>query len=238
MLKIFELYVTRNPADEAALGALAEAAGAFAQSCPHVAGFTLQSANPVPARKDIVQLAVPAEVDAFAEFWVADEAAWHAALGTEAGKAWRAVRTVTIACANTLLVQEHALIPVPDPRPGCRNNAFLTRNPALSEEGFMNEWVGEHGAMCHAIPYLRGFVPCKVLTRLPELDVTPMECADIEGIAQAYFDSPEEELQMIGTPEAKEWFAHGAITFGLIKAFGARELSVAIPATLPAGECG
>lgn len=229
MLKIFELFITKTPEAGERLTALAKAARQFAAASPAIAGFTVQAAVPVPSRKDIVQLAVPAQVDSFAEFWVESEAGWQAALESEAGKAWRTARAATVEEAVTLLTREYVLIPVPEDRPACRNNAFLTRHSSLDEAGFMNEWVGEHGQMCHRIPFLRGFVPCKVLERLPQTDVAEMNCAQVEGIAQAYFDTPEQELEMIGTPEAKAWFAHGARTFGLIKAFGATETATQVP---------
>lgn len=229
MIKIFELLILKSDTDKA-IAALAEATQEFAAQSDGILGFTVQSANPVPARKDIVQLAVPAEVDTFAEFWVADEGTWQSVLDSDPGRRWRAARAAVVEQAATLVTHEHTLIPVPEPRPGCRNNAFLTRNPSLSEEEFLDAWVGEHGKMCLSIPYLRGFVPCKVSARLPQVDVAEMDCAEIEGIAQAYFDNPEEEMMMIATPEAKEWFAHGAITFGLIKAFGAVELAAVSPA--------
>ena len=115
------------------------------------------------------------------------------------------------------------------PRPPTRNNAFLTRNARFDADAFRYEWHIGHGDMCKAVPYLRGFVPCDVIAVLPQGEVPELQTDPIEGVAQAYFDKLEDEMAMIQTPEAKAWFAHGAITFGLIKAFGARETVAVMP---------
>jgi hypothetical protein len=194
-------------------------------------GFNVQEALPLPARKDIVQLNVPADVDGFAEFWVDDVADYAAAMDDPAAADWRAARARLCGAARTLVLRENPLIPVPADRPPTRNNAFLTRNARFeTSEAFLHEWLIGHGAMCLTIPYLKAFVPCVVTDRLPPMDLPELPTDEIEGIAQAYFDTPEDEIAMIQTPEAKEWFAHGAITFGLIKAFGARETVASIPA--------
>lgn len=230
MIKIFELLRRIDGADhEVCLAGLTAAAAGLAD-LGGLRGFTVQEALPLPARKDIVQLAIPADVDAFVEFWFDDLATYHAAMQSEAGQAWRKARAASVGSARTLVVEERAIMPVPTKRPPARNNAFLTRNARFAtKQDFLDEWLVGHGDMCLSIPYLRGFVPVVVTEVLPQSDVAEMDMDEVEGIAQAYFDTPEEEMLMIHTPEAKEWFAHGATTFGLIKAFGARETAASIP---------
>lgn len=225
MIKIFELLRRRDGVDhDACLAGLTRGAAGLG-GC-----YTVQEALPLPARKDIVQLAIPGDIDAFVEIWCADVAAYQALMASEAGRAWRVARAAVVGEARTLVIEERAIMPVPADRPPARNNAFLTRHPRFpDQQAFLDEWLVGHGDMCLSVPYLRGFVPCVVLDVLPQTDVAEMVMAQVEGIAQAYFDTPEEEMLMIQTPEAKEWFAHGAITFGLIKAFGARETAARIP---------
>ncbi|WP_068086456.1 hypothetical protein [Novosphingobium rosa] len=230
MLKMFELLRRRDGVDhDACLAGLTQAAAALA-GAPGVPGYTVQEALPLPARKDIVQLEIPADVDAFVEIWCQDEAAYAALLASPAGQSWRQGRAAVVGAAKTLVIEERAIMPVPAARPPARNNAFLTRHARFADkQAFLDEWLVGHGDMCLAVPYLRGFVPCVVQGELPQQDVAELAMAQVEGIAQAYFDTPEEEMLMIQTPQAKAWFAHGATTFGLIKAFGARETAAKIP---------
>lgn len=229
MIKIFELYKRKAGLDaQSYLSRLTQAAQHLAQA-KGLNGWTVQESLSLPARKDIVQLNVPGDVDAFVEIWAANIDAYQQELNTTAGKAWRSARAELVANAKTLVLEEHPLIDVPTPRPPTRNNAFLTRHANFTPEQFQHEWLVGHGEMCKTIPYLKAFVPCLVVGTLAQQDVAELVTDNIEGIAQAYFNTPEEEIAMIKTPEAKLWFAHGAETFGLIKAFGARELVVKLP---------
>jgi quinol monooxygenase YgiN len=229
MIKIFELLV-RKPGQtaEAFLDALTAAAGQLGDA-PGVKGYDVQVALGLPARTDIVQLDVPSAVDAFVEVWADTVEDYQAAMASPAGAAWRKARAALVAEAKTLVLQEKPKIPVPQDRPPRRNNAFLTRHARFTPEEFRYEWHIGHGDMCLVVPYLKGFVPCDVIDVLPQTDVPELQTDQIEGIAQAYFDTLEEEMAMIKTPEAKAWFAHGAQTFGLIKAFGAIETVSAPP---------
>lgn len=230
MIKLFELSVRRAGVErEAYLNGLVQAVAELAR-VPGVRGFTVQEALPLPARADIVQLDVPSAIDAFIEIWLDDRVASEVALARSEADGWREVRSALVGSAKTLVLIEHPLIPVPSARPPTRNNAFLTRHPRLDHAGFLHEWIDAHGEMCHGVPNLRAFVPCEVVAMPPQRDVDELRTGEIHGVAQAWFDSPEAELAMIQTPEAKRWFAHGAQTFGLIKAFGAREHAARPPA--------
>lgn len=230
MIKIFQLLVPRSgQGAETFVARLTEAARPLV-GAEGLAGFDVQQALPLPARKDIVQLDVPAAVEAFVEFWVEDDATYDAFLDSAAGRRWREARAEVTQAARTLVLVERPKIPVPAERPATRNNAFLTRHARFTPEEFRHEWHVGHGDMCLSVPYLKAFVPCDVVATLPERDVVELRMAEVEGIAQAYFDTPEDEIAMIQTPEAKAWFAHGAETFGLIKAFGARETIASAPA--------
>lgn len=231
MMKIFELLIRKSGVSHEDCLSILTAGGATLRNAPGVHGFTVQEALPLPARKDIVQLDIPADVDAFAEIWIDNQETYDALMASDASAEWRQARMEACAAARTLLLRENPLIPVPADRPPTRNNAFLTRNPRFdTKDAFLHEWLVGHGDMCLTIPYLKAFVPCVVEATLPSRDIPDMQTDAIEGIAQAYFDTPEEEIAMIQTAQAKEWFAHGAITFGLIKAFGARETATKIPA--------
>lgn len=230
MIKIFELLI-RKPdiAHEDFLAQLTDAARSLS-GVPGLYGYDVQEALPLPARKDIVQLNVPTDVDAFVEIWADDAAAYEAAMASKEASVWRTARAALCGAAKSLLLQDNPLIAIPVNRPPTRNNAFLTRNSKFAtREDFLHEWIVGHGDMCLTIPYLKAFVPCVVTGTLPQRDVPEMEMDAVEGLAQAYFDTPEDEIAMIQTPEAKLWFAHGAETFGLIKAFGARETVAQIP---------
>jgi len=229
MFKLFELHVRMPGLGKDEFLEQLTAAAAALDGVSTCRGYTVQEALPLPARKDIVQLDVPSEVDAFVEVWTDNPARHARALTGTEGEAWRRARAALSEQARTLVLEEHPLISVPEPRPAARNNAFLTRHPDLTREAFLHEWLDAHGEMCRGIPYLRAFVPCVVVDEVPETDIGHLKGGEIHGIAQAWFDSQEEEFAMIQTPEAKEWFAHGAVTFGLIKAFGARETLARVP---------
>lgn len=229
MIKVFELFVRKPELDlEDYLERLSAAAAGLPAAGAR--GYIVQRALPLPARADIVQLNVPSSVDAFLEIWADDLDSYRAALASRESEPWRSARAALVLQAKTLVLVERPQIPVPTPRPPARNNAFLTRHQRFTLLQFRHEWHVGHGHMSQHIPYLRGFVPCDVIEVVPQQGgVAELQTDAIEGIAQAYFDSAEDEMAMIRTPQAKEWFAHGAQTFGLIKAFGAREVAAVVP---------
>jgi uncharacterized protein (TIGR02118 family) len=197
----------------------------MAKSIPGIRAYNVQEALPVPSRKDIVQLKLP-ELDGFAEIWVEDINVYQAMKKSREGREWFADRLNFVGAMKSLVTKEDIVVPVPRPLTMARNNAFVNKNPAYTMEEFIYHWHVGHGPSAKTMPYLKGFVLCDVIDEILPDDITAVESDIIHGCAQAFFDSPEEELKMIATPEAKEWFKHGAVTFGNIKAFGAKETQI------------
>lgn len=226
MIKIIDLFLKKpEMTKEEFISYLTETYAPKAKSVPGLQGYNVQEAFPIPSRKDIVQLNVP-ELDGFAEIWVDDLDAYNAIRQSSQGSEWFADRLNFVGSMKSLVTKEDVIVPVPKDRPKARNNAFLNKNPEHTMDEFLHNWHIGHTPAAKTMPYLKGFVLCDVIDEILPEDIEVMDTDIIHGCAQAFFDSPEEEMKMIATPEAKEWFKHGAETFGNIKAFGSKEIEI------------
>ena len=226
MIKIIDLYVRKSGLNaEEFVSYLTQVHGIKAKDVPGVHGYNVQQALPLPERTDIIQLKLP-QLDGFAEIWVDDLDTYYALQQSPQGSAWFADRLHFVGAMKSLVTKEDPIVPVPKARPKARNNAFLNKNPNHNMDDFLHNWHIGHGPTAKTIPYLKGFVLCDVIDEILPEDMAAIDSDPIHGCAQAFFDSPEDELKMIATPEAKAWFKHGAATFGHIKAFGSRETEI------------
>lgn len=231
MVKIIELIQRKNSlsAAECTRHMLCEFAPR-AKDFPVIKGFNVAEAFPVPARPDVVQLGLPDDLGGFAETWVDSVQDYQQAAAEPPMRGWLAERAAFAEAIRAFVVTEDVILPVPASGADTRNNAFLTRAAGKTAQQFRAEWHGEHGAMARGIPYLRGFVLCDIIGEFPPVGVAALGGPEVEGVAQAYFANPEDEGLMIATPQAREWFRHGAETFGLIKAFAAHQTVIVPPA--------
>lgn len=229
MIKTLDLFVAKNGMDrDAFTKAWADTHAPKAAGLPGLKGYILSHIVEEPGRPDIPQLAMP-QIAGVQEMWFDSLEARQEALVKPEWRDWFAERAGFASAMKTFLVKEDVIVPVPTPRPAAKNYAFLNKNPEFDDAKFRYEWHVGHGPMGKNVPYVRGFVPCDMVAELGQSDVPTFAADVIEGVAQAYFDSAEEELMMLKTPEAQEWFKHGSETFGLIKPFGMVETVIITP---------
>jgi Methylmuconolactone methyl-isomerase len=224
MTKIIELHTRKDGLGQAEFMARLRDHALLAQGYDIFDGYNVQEALPIPERPDIVSLRLPEPVGGFIEYWVPSLERYEDETRQTDMASWLAARRAFAGGARCFVVEEDEIVP-----PAglvARNNAFLTKKDGLTTPEFLAAWHGAHGRMAHDIPYLRGFVLCDVVSEREPDGVPAIDGPAIDGVAQAFFDSREDEGRMVATPEAKEWFAHGAETFGLIKAFGSVETTV------------
>jgi Methylmuconolactone methyl-isomerase len=229
MIKNLELLARKQGAShEEFMRECAEVHGRAVMNVPGVRGYILHDLMPTAARTDIIELSIP-EIDTIAEIWF-DSLEARRELVTQAPlKNWLDGRRSFVGKIKSMVAREDTIIPVPDPRPGLKNLAFVNRCPGLTLEEFRNEWHVLHGPMAIGQHYLRGFVLNDIIAETPPDGIEPLVTGHIEGCAEAYYDSPEDQDRMIATPEAKEWFKHGAVTFGNIKARSTHEIVIMKP---------
>ncbi len=229
MLKTLDLFVCREGMSHGDFMSYWQDKHApIARGLPGLKGYILSIIQEEPGRPDIPQLAMP-KISAVQELWFESLEARQVALADAAWQEWFADRANFAAAMKTFLLKEDVIVALPSPRPAAKNYAFLNKNPSFTDEKFRHEWHVGHGPMGKNVPYLKGFVPCDVVAELGQSDVPTFKCDVVDGVAQAYYNSAEEELMMLKTPEAKEWFRHGAETFGLIKPFGMTEVTIIDP---------
>jgi EthD domain len=105
-----------------------------------------------------------------------------------------------------------------DTRPQIVGLTFVMRPDSVSEADFRSEWIVVHGPMAKKVPYLRGFTVSQRLSDSP-LPGVPALIMDgpLDGFAESWVDDIEARAKMVASPQAKEWYAHGAQIFGKIR---------------------
>lgn len=230
MIKTLDLFVRSPGLSEADFRkAWQETHARRIAALPGLKGYILSVIVEEPGRPDIPQLKMP-KIAGVEEMWFESLEQRQALMAMPQWREAMAARAGFAGAMKTFLLKEDPIVPVPRPRPPAKNYAFLNKNAEFTDAQFRHEWHVGHGPMGKDVPYVMGFVPCDIVAELGQADI-PIFAADvIEGVAQAYYNSAAEELMMLKTPEAKEWFKHGAITFGLIKPFGMTEIVMIDPA--------
>lgn len=106
--------------------------------------------------------------------------------------------------------------------------SLLTRRPELTHEEFVRHWVEVHAPLAHAVPRLRRYVQSHILAERtrPDIPTLPVE---IDGIAELWYDSPEDLRVAMASPEAKILHDDGATFIGSIKTFTVEERTI-VPA--------
>ncbi|MBW8271502.1 EthD domain-containing protein [Caldovatus sp. SYSU G05006] len=82
------------------------------------------------------------------------------------------------------------------------------------------------------MPGLRGYVLCLPAGEHARSDVTPLEMAPFDGIAQLWYDDQEARARAAASAAGRRWHADGATIIGGIRSFVTEE-QVAVP--LPGG---
>jgi uncharacterized protein (TIGR02118 family) len=103
--------------------------------------------------------------------------------------------------------------------------SLLTRNPGMSREEFLAHWR-DHEALALAVPGLRRFVLNHIEDQPTRRDVTTLDIAEIDGIAESWWDDRSANEHAYTTPEGRRWLAHGASFIGAIKTYVVTETVV------------
>ncbi|HBP27973.1 MAG: EthD domain-containing protein [Advenella sp.] len=96
--------------------------------------------------------------------------------------------------------------------------SLLTRKEGMSHEEFMTHWVEKHAPLAHAVPGLRRYIQSNIVEERFRQDIPVIE-ADIDGIAEIWYDDIDALKKANLSPEAKRLHADGATFIGKIKTF-------------------
>ncbi len=103
--------------------------------------------------------------------------------------------------------------------------SLLIRKPGMSRDEFLKHWK-DHEALAYGVPGLRRFVLSHIQDQPTRPDVATLNLANIDGVAESWWDSPEATELAYQSSEGKRWLAHGATFIGEIKTFVTREVVV------------
>jgi hypothetical protein len=124
-----------------------------------------------------------------------------------------------VGTARRFVTRETAMVPLPaGPRPQIVGLSFVMRPDSVPEADFRSEWIVVHGPMAKKVPYLRGFTVSQRLSDspVPGVPVLMMD-GPLDGFTESWVDDVEARAKMVASPQAKEWYAHGAEIFGKIR---------------------
>ncbi len=111
---------------------------------------------------------------------------------------------------------------------------FLVRKPGMTHEQFVRHWHDVHGPMSHDVPGLRGYIVSTVVEQQTRSDVSGLDMAPFDGLAQTWFDDLEGRARAGASAEGKRWHADGAQIIGNIRMFVTNEdFFVPLPAERP-----
>jgi len=203
-------------------GLQAELNGGFAarvRALTGIRGLIVHGIVREMTRADIPVLLIGDAIDAIVEWW-ADAAQTAAVL---------AALPAGVARLKCFAAQEDAIIALKQPRAAIKTMAFLRGKDGDEVAAFRHKWHTEHGSMARVVPYLRGFILNDLTDEVHAPGIGAIPFGRPVGCAEGWLESPEAQQQMVATPEAKAWFAHGAQSFGEIKSFLTRETVHVVP---------
>jgi uncharacterized protein (TIGR02118 family) len=95
---------------------------------------------------------------------------------------------------------------------------LIKRRPELTREEFLHKWVVEHAPMALSMKgtAVRAYAIAPVVGEHHRADVPDLDL-ELDGIAEAWFDSRQVFDDFLRTPEAKAWLADGATFIGETK---------------------
>jgi len=102
---------------------------------------------------------------------------------------------------------------------------LLTRKPGLTHEQFMRHWVEIHAPLALKVPGIRRYVQTHLLEERTRPDIPSSE-AEIDGIAELWYDDRESMRKALASPEGKALYADGALFIGRVKTYTTQELVV------------
>ena len=103
-----------------------------------------------------------------------------------------------------------------------RSVSLLTRKDGMTYEEFVRHWVEVHAPLAHAVPGLKRYVPLHIVEERRRADIPAID-AEIDGIAELWYNDREAMMRAHASPEAKALFEDGARFIGRIKTFTVEE---------------
>ena len=96
--------------------------------------------------------------------------------------------------------------------------SLLTRKDGLTHEQFVRHWLDVHGPLALGVPGVRRYVQSHITGTRTRADI-PDAAAEIDGIAELWYDDEDALRRSAATPEAQRLYADGALFIGRIKTF-------------------
>lgn len=103
-----------------------------------------------------------------------------------------------------------------------RSVSLLTRKDGMTYEEFVRHWVEVHAPLAHAVPGLKRYVQLHIVEERRRPDIPAID-AEIDGIAELWYNDRDAMMRALASPEAKTLLADGARFIGRIKTFTVEE---------------
>jgi hypothetical protein len=190
----------------------------LANKLPGQRGLIISGVVKAQPRDDVKLLQI-GSFDAIIESYYSSLTNQERAAASPEGKALDAAMAHLVGTARRFVTRETVIIPLPSgARPQIVGLSFVMRPDSVSEADFRNQWIVEHGPMAKKVPYLRGFTVSQRLSDSPVPGVpTLIMDGPLDGFTESWVDDVDARAKMIASPQAKEWYAHGAEIFGKIR---------------------
>jgi uncharacterized protein (TIGR02118 family) len=196
---------------------------------PGVRGYIVSTIAQEQGRSDVPQLAMDG-FDGLAQVWFDDLDARGRAAASPQGKRWHGDGASIIGAIRMFVTQEQIVVPIASPRPPLKTVTLIARRADRSPEQFLHEWRDDHAPMAQGVPDLRGFALSRVVEEQFRADIAPFAMeGPLDGLTESWCDSVEARARMIGSGEAKRWFAHGATFLGRVRSYLMKEQVVISP---------
>jgi uncharacterized protein (TIGR02118 family) len=95
---------------------------------------------------------------------------------------------------------------------------LLKRKDTISHDAFIEHWQSVHAPLAHAVGSIRRYVQSDIRETQSRADI-PDIAADIDGIAELWFDNHETMTASQHDPAMQRLLADGATFIGEIKTF-------------------
>ena len=97
---------------------------------------------------------------------------------------------------------------------------LLSRRPELTHEQFVTHWLTVHGPLARAVPGVKRYVQSHIVGERTRPDIPTLGTdAEIDGIAELWYDDRDAMARAGATPEMKRLQDDGALFIGRIKSF-------------------
>jgi uncharacterized protein (TIGR02118 family) len=198
---------------------------------PGLDGYAISHITDTLVHPHAPLIQMPRQIDGIAETW-ADSADSQARMAASPeAQTWFADGAKFIGHVKSWRTEETTIIrPARGPAPIVKVISFIARKDSYTHDDFLRHWIDTHGTMALGVPGLRGFVLSRIIAEPTRPDVPSMQLSPpIDGIAEAWFDSPQARKSMAQSAEAQRWFADGGLFIDQITSYVTTEQVVIAP---------